>query len=500
MGRATATMGCGASSQPIEEQKVVAQHKPDKKERKKKKKKKKKLKDSDLSEWMSDWSDLEDAREEQEQQQQQQDEQQEIIREMQQEQIEQQQQEQQEQQQQQQQVAQDEADTGDSHDVAAYGTGNGILFDASLPGQSRDTKAVCTKAVCGPPLRTWAVVPEEPLEPPVPMTHARELGVLRGSEDICSACSVTIVTQLSIDRLHRLRAMCSTWAGPISAAVYVDSTMDCESLKQQLTEFHQEVDAAASCRLDISLVHAAESAESSYDQMYPINALRNAAMGQASTALVFLLDVDFVPAPDLCERLQSCQELHGLARGNLVSAHCVFVVPAFEVVCGAATPHTQQQLAQLCSDGACEPFHVSNFPKGHQPTDSARWMKAKHAYTVDYRNCYEPYLVMSRIRCPRYDERFRGYGMNKISHIFEVAQAAPRFVVLPEVFVTAHEHKKSEAWEQGFGGKGERRQHQKRITGLFTMFKEGTKKRYAKLSGAHSPRCQPSWNTVPLVF
>merc|ERR1712195_297049 len=254
-----------------------AQHKPDKKERKKKKKKKKKLKDSDLSEWMSDWSDalsdLEDAREEQEQQQQQQEEQ---------------------------QVAQDEADTGDSHDVAAYGTGNGILFDASLPGQSRDTKAMCTKAVCGPPLRTWAVVPEEPLEPPVPMTHARELGVLRGSEDICSACSVTIVTQLSIDRLHRLRAMCSTWAGPVSAAVYVDSTMDCESLKQQLTEFHQHIDAAASCRLDISLVHAAESAESNYDQMYPINALRNAALDQASTALVFLLDVDFVPAPDLC--------------------------------------------------------------------------------------------------------------------------------------------------------------------------------------------------------
>ena len=90
--------------------------------------------------------------------------------------------------------------------------------------------------------------------------------------------------------------------------------------------------------------------------------------------------------------------------------------------------------------------------------------------------------------------------MNKISHVFEVAQASPRFVVLPEVFVTAHEHKKSEAWEQGFGGKGERREHQRRITGLITMFKEETKKRYAKLSGAHSPRCQPSWNTVPMVF
>lgn len=48
---------------------------------------------------------------------------------------------------------------------------------------------------------------------------------------------------------------------------------------------------------------------------------------------------------------------------------------------------------------------------------------------------YEPYIIANKARLPRYDERFRGYGMNKISHLYEVAASGLHFVVLPHVFL-----------------------------------------------------------------
>lgn len=43
-----------------------------------------------------------------------------------------------------------------------------------------------------------------------------------------------------------------------------------------------------------------------YSALYPINALRNLALHQASTELVFLLDVDFVPSSGLSNAVQVC--------------------------------------------------------------------------------------------------------------------------------------------------------------------------------------------------
>ncbi|CAN0464386.1 unnamed protein product, partial [Laminaria digitata] len=36
------------------------------------------------------------------------------------------------------------------------------------------------------------------------------------------------------------------------------------------------------------------------------------------------------------------------------------------------------------------------------------------AYTVSYSSCFEPYIVANKSTVPMYDERFRGYGMNKV--------------------------------------------------------------------------------------
>ncbi|KAK3268871.1 hypothetical protein CYMTET_22652 [Cymbomonas tetramitiformis] len=116
-------------------------------------------------------------------------------------------------------------------------------------------------------------------------------------------------------------------------------------------------------------------------------------------------------------------------------------------------------------------FHAQHFPAGHSPTDFAKWQQIPgdaEPYRVPYSVYFEPYIVAARTRLPRYDERFRGYGMNKISHLHSVAVAGNSFLVLPSHFVIADQHEKSVSWQAVFGAKSTA--HSERITILFDHF------------------------------
>ena len=88
---------------------------------------------------------------------------------------------------------------------------------------------------------------------------------------------------------------------------------------------------------------------------------------------------------------------------------------------------------------ACPGFHVSHFPAGHGPTDFARWWSLSSSppsplssggddddaagaacfaasYTVAHSPHFEPYVLTAAADAalPWYDERFAGYGMNKV--------------------------------------------------------------------------------------
>lgn len=68
-------------------------------------------------------------------------------------------------------------------------------------------------------------------------------------------------------------------------------------------------------------------------------------------------------------------------------------------------------------------YHV--WPKGHAPTDYAKWRTATTPYRVDWEPDFEPYVVVQR-DCPRYDRRFVGFGWNKVAHVMELdAQVRP---------------------------------------------------------------------------
>lgn len=54
------------------------------------------------------------------------------------------------------------------------------------------------------------------------------------------------------------------------------------------------------------------------------------------------------------------------------------------------------------------------FCAGHKPTNYKQWFHATAPYPIQYTNGYEPYLLISRRLMPLYDERFRGYGYDKV--------------------------------------------------------------------------------------
>lgn len=111
-----------------------------------------------------------------------------------------------------------------------------------------------------------------------------------------------------------------------------------------------------------------------------------------------------------------------------------------------------------CADAAgphCSPApsrtDVDHFPAGHEPTDYRRWASAAAPYPVRYAELYEPYVVVRKDAVPRYDERFVGYGMNKIAHILACHARGLAFHVVPSLFVAAPTHPKSTDWERTYG-------------------------------------------------
>ena len=97
-----------------------------------------------------------------------------------------------------------------------------------------------------------------------------------------------------------------------------------------------------------------------------------------------------------------------------------------------------------------------------------------HAEVAAYRGVLgSADVVVSKSWVPKYDDRFRGYGMNKISHLHAVAAAGATFTVMPRHFVAAHEHPKSASWTATFSGAADPRQRM-RVAALWRRVQRDT--------------------------
>ncbi|KAI9144660.1 glycosyl-transferase for dystroglycan-domain-containing protein [Paraphysoderma sedebokerense] len=296
---------------------------------------------------------------------------------------------------------------------------------------------------------------------------------------------ISLVTQLDIARLRRLKQMTLEWSGPISAAIFVKDDM--VNAIHALSLFDLPYD-----RLDIHLVFIEK-----LPAPYPINLLRNIAMSNSRTDMVLNLDVDFIVSDGLYERLK-LDEKYRHVWENTEKKHA-FVVPAFEFMkprpCNHpayanveipilpraptsstplpptsnttqpsvadssesspsastdtqtpcyAFPQSKQQLLPLIQSRHVLPFHPTK--KGHSATLNSRWALLSAGqptrselkpYYATWQTWWEPYLIIRKSvpDLPIFNTTFIDRGRNKCVWVFELYVRGFKFVVLPDFWM-----------------------------------------------------------------
>ncbi|XP_061671601.1 xylosyl- and glucuronyltransferase LARGE2s isoform X1 [Syngnathoides biaculeatus] len=235
---------------------------------------------------------------------------------------------------------------------------------------------------------------------------------------------VTLVAQLSMDRLQMLEAICKHWEGPISLALYMSDTE-----AQQFLRYAQASEVLKKRKnVGYHIVYKE-------GQFYPVNLVRNIALKNANTPYVFLTDVDFLPMYGLYDYLRkTVMEL------DLANHKKALVVPAFETLrYRLSFPKSKAELLSMLDMGTLYTFRYHVWPRGHAPSNYAKWRTSTTPYNVDWEPDFEPYVVVKR-HCPEYDQRFLGFGWNKVSHTIELDAQEYDLTVLPNAFMIHMPH------------------------------------------------------------
>ncbi|GLD55685.1 glycosyltransferase-like protein LARGE2 isoform X1 [Lates japonicus] len=235
---------------------------------------------------------------------------------------------------------------------------------------------------------------------------------------------ITLVAQLSMDRLQMLEAICKHWEGPISLALYMS---DAEA--QQFLRYAQASEVLKNRKnVGYHIVYKE-------GQFYPVNLVRNVALKNANTPYVFLTDVDFLPMYGLYDYLRK-----SVVQLDMAHTKKALVVPAFETLrYRLSFPKSKAELLSMLDMGTLYTFRYHVWPKGHAPTNYAKWRTSTTPYKVEWEPDFEPYVVVRR-DCPEYDQRFVGFGWNKVSHIMELDAQEYDLMVLPNAFMIHMPH------------------------------------------------------------
>ncbi|XP_052215378.1 xylosyl- and glucuronyltransferase LARGE2s-like isoform X2 [Dreissena polymorpha] len=235
---------------------------------------------------------------------------------------------------------------------------------------------------------------------------------------------VTLVAQLSMDRLQMLETICKHWEGPISLALYMS---DAEA-QQFLRYAHGSETLMNRNNIGYHVVYKD-------GQYYPVNYLRNVAMQQVHTEFMFLSDIDFLPMYGLYEYLKTAVRM-----ADLRNQHKALVIPAFETQRYRLTyPLSKAQLLSQLDTGELYTFRYHVWAKGHAATNYEKWKNASSPYTAKWEMDFEPYIAVNK-NIPLFDQRFVGFGWNKVSHIMQLDADGYEFVVLPNAFIIHMPH------------------------------------------------------------
>ncbi|GLI66615.1 hypothetical protein VaNZ11_010539 [Volvox africanus] len=270
---------------------------------------------------------------------------------------------------------------------------------------------------------------------------------------------VTLVTQLSVERLDQLKSQCATWQGPLAAALYIPlhnpSAVELSEASQQrlqalianVDEFFRHLESSnggSGCQLRLALMY-----ELFADQrallLYPVNSLRNYARLLADTDLIANIDVDMVPSLSISIALRDAKLLAEYVRGCQGGA--VYVLPAFETHCGGTSYADSLALGgkEAVAQGLkkCLRRMRPKAPFSHNSTKYDRWLATEDTYSITYGPLFEPWFISWRWGTLWYDYRFRGYGKNKIVQAAAMNATGTVWLVSPHGFLVHRPHTES---------------------------------------------------------
>ncbi|EFJ49324.1 hypothetical protein VOLCADRAFT_80793 [Volvox carteri f. nagariensis] len=272
---------------------------------------------------------------------------------------------------------------------------------------------------------------------------------------------VTLVTQLSAERLDQLKAQCATWGGPLAAALYVplhnpSATELLETSRQKLEAMIAHADElfrnsennnnGHGCQLRLALIYEL-FADPRAQILYPVNSLRNYARLMADTDLIANIDVDMVPSLSISTALAEPQTLAEYTRACRSGA--VYVLPAFETHCGgtsyADSVAVDGKKAVIQGIKRCVRRMRPKAPFSHNSTKYERWFATDEAYSITYGPLFEPWFISWRWGTLWYDYRYRGYGKNKIVQAAAMNATGAIWLVSPHGFLVHRPHTESRA-------------------------------------------------------
>ncbi|RTG87199.1 glycosyltransferase-like protein LARGE [Schistosoma bovis] len=233
---------------------------------------------------------------------------------------------------------------------------------------------------------------------------------------------VSLVSQLTFDRLHRLEELAIRWLGPMSLALYL-TDREATMLIEYITN-SRILQNRTNIGYHIVYVDG---------KFYPINLLRNIAIKYSVTEFIFHIDIDFLPQENIIDSIEKSINEHFIQ--NNKSQNICLVVPAFETFKNhLKLPETKNDLLKSWEIGEILPFRHKIWSAGHMSTNYSHWKFSNNDYEVQWSADYEPYVIVSRYTT-MFDEIFIGFGWNKASYIMALDALGYKFIVLTNVFL-----------------------------------------------------------------
>ena len=297
--------------------------------------------------------------------------------------------------------------------------------------------------------------------------------------------SVSLVLQSTLDRLKLLKLTCQRWkSSPLIVSVYLTQEEYDSEWNDIVKEYEHNI-----CNSKTVLIPYISKSNEERTLGYPINLLRNMALDRVHSSHVIVMDIDMIPSENLDSAIQAAIDLAIERRldddgDSGVDPLDAIVVPAFErKLIGGVKCDTLEECYRFIDNDDFMPKNLTDLKKsilneecivfqseinweGHHSTDTNAWIKSSFDTTSTNHlreiTCfdslrYEPYVVipwcelktnaqqilMKRKgpRSPYYDERFIGYGKNKIQQISHLRKRGYEFMVIPPTgFITHFPH------------------------------------------------------------